>query len=157
MPRIEISTVIRNTPEVVFDLARSVDLHKRSTAKSNESAIAGKTEGLMELGDWVTWRAKHFGIYQNLTSKITAFHKPNYFCDEMVSGTFKSFKHEHFFTECEEETLMVDVFDYQSPFSFFGKLADVLFLEKYMERFLKERNEVIREFAESERWREVLG
>ncbi len=88
MPRIEIEIVINAKIVTVFDLARSIDLHKISTEKTNEIAIAGKTSGLIGANESVTWRAKHFGIYQNLTSKITEFDRPNYFADEMVKGAF---------------------------------------------------------------------
>jgi len=72
MPRIELSTGIRSSIEICFDLSRSVDLHKLSTAKTNEEAVAGKTSGLMNLNETVSWRATHFFIRQELTTKITA-------------------------------------------------------------------------------------
>jgi ligand-binding SRPBCC domain-containing protein len=148
MPTIHISTNIHAPIELVFDLARSIDLHQISTEKTQEKAIAGKTSGLIELHETVTWRAKHFGIYQTLTTKITAFDKPNYFVDEMVQGAFKNFVHTHKFEEVPEGTIMTDVFDYQSPLGIIGKMADVLFLKNYMTRFLMKRNEVIKVYAE---------
>ena len=157
MPIIRIETYIRAARLVAFDLSRSIDLHTLSTTQTNEEAIAGVTSGLIGLGDSVTWRAKHFGIYQNLTSKITAFDSPSYFVDEMVKGAFKRFKHEHIFEEQDGGTLMVDVFDYKSPLGFLGRIAEALFLEKYMTRLLTKRNEMIKEFAESEKWKEVPG
>ncbi|WP_245856885.1 SRPBCC family protein [Mucilaginibacter auburnensis] len=54
-----------------FDFARSIDLHIESTKQTGEKAIAGKTSGLIGLGETVTWRAQHFGVWQNLTTKIT--------------------------------------------------------------------------------------
>lgn len=71
MPRIELRTKIKADKQIVFDLSRSIDLHKTSTEQTNETAISGKTSGLIELNETVTWRAKHFGFYQNLTSNIT--------------------------------------------------------------------------------------
>jgi len=156
MPNIELQTEIKADTEIVFDLSRSIDLHKISTEQTSEKAIAGKTSGLISMSESVTWRAKHFGIYQNLTSKITNFNRPNYFTDEMQKGIFKSFKHEHIFTELNGLTQMTDIFNYKSPFGFLGKLADKLFLKKYMTELLVERNKVIKEFAESEKWKEVL-
>lgn len=156
MPKIHLQTFIKAKKEIVFDLSRSVDLHLLSTAKTNEKAIAGKTSGLMDLNDTVTWRAKHLGFYQNLTTKITAFEKPNYFADEMVKGAFKSFKHEHFFEDLNNGTLMRDIFDYKSPFAVLGKIVDQLFLETYMKTFLIERNEMIKESAESNKWKKIL-
>ena len=157
MPIIRIETYINANRRIAFDLSRSIDLHTLSTAHTNEEAIAGVITGLISLGDSVTWRAKHFGIYQNLTSKITAFNAPSYFVDEMVKGAFKRFKHEHIFEERDGGTLMIDVFDYDSPLGILGKIADALFLEKYMTRLLTKRNDMIKEFAESEKWKGVPG
>ena len=156
MPKIELRTEIRADRNIVFDLSRSIDLHKISTKKTNEQAIAGKTSGLIGINESVTWKAKHFGIYQNLTSKITEFEKPKFFIDEMIKGAFKEFKHEHRFEELNGGTLMTDFFDYKSPYGILGMLADKLFLKKYMTELLTERNLVIKEFAESEKWKELI-
>lgn len=156
MPRIELQTKIKASKEIVFDLSRSIDLHKISTEQTNEEAIAGKTSGLIELGESVTWRAKHFGFYQILTSKITKFERADLFVDEMVKGAFKAFKHEHHFIDTNGETLMIDYFDYESPFGFLGKLADKLFLLKYMTDLLTERNRIVKDFAESDKWKQLL-
>ncbi|MEM8510347.1 MAG: SRPBCC family protein [Bacteroidota bacterium] len=157
MPRIELRTYINAKQQVVFDLSRSVTLHKISTAHTNETAIAGRTEGLMELNESVTRRARHFGMYQTLTSKITAFDPPIFFVDEMIEGTFKSFRHEHHFTTAEDRTLMTDYFDYTSPWGILGKLADFLFLKRYMRGLLEKRNESIKEFAEFGKWKSITG
>lgn len=149
MPIITLKTEVHANCASVFDLSRRIDIHIQSTKHSNEKAIAGKTSGLMEMGDWVTWRAKHFGVYQNLTSEITAFTYPTYFMDEQKKGIFKSFKHEHFFEETKYGTLMTDVFNYASPLGFIGKIADSIFLKNYMKRFLEIRNKLIKQVAES--------
>ena len=156
MPTIKIQMRINAPKQIVFDLSRSIDLHKISTQHTQEEAIAGVTSGLIKKGESVTWRARHFGIYQKLTSKITEFEPYDYFVDEMVSGAFRGFKHEHIFEEQEGQTLMTDVFDYKSPLGILGKIADTMFLESYMRRLLEKRNETIKEFAESDRWKEVL-
>ena len=148
MPKIELHTEIDAPIERVFDLARSIDLHMLSTSHTNEKAIAGKTSGLIGLGEWVTWRAKHLGFYQSITSKITAFQAPNYFSDEMVSGIFKSFKHEHLFKENNGITIMTDVFDYVAPYGILGNLADVIFLKRYMTSFLMKKNSKLKEVVE---------
>lgn len=156
MPKIKLKTEIKADISIVFDLARSIDLHKISTKHTNEKAVAGVTTGLIEINQSVTWRAKHFGVYQSLTSKITEYDRPKYFVDEMIKGAFAEFKHEHLFTELTDGTLMTDIFYYKSPFGFFGKLADKLFLKKYMTNLLAKRNQVVKEFAESDEWRKVL-
>ncbi|MAP54954.1 SRPBCC family protein [Altibacter sp.] len=156
MPKITLRTEIKATKEIVFDLSRSVDFHTLSTAHTNETAIAGKTTGLIGLNESVTWRAKHLGIYQNLTSKITAYDRPNYFVDEMQKGAFKEFRHEHHFETVKGGTLMTDFFEYTSPFGMVGKIVDRLFLTKYITKLLEKRNDSIKAFAESDKWKEIL-
>ncbi len=98
----------------------------------NERALAGATAGLIQFGEWVTWEVTHFGVKQQLTSKITEYESPNYFVDEMVSGAFKSFKHEHVFREIKGKTVMTDKFHFQSPFGVLGKLVNFLFLNSIL-------------------------
>ena len=71
MPLIVLETIIHADKRTCFDLSRNIDFHKDSLKHSNEKAIAGKTSGLIGLGESVTWEATHFGIRQHLTSKIT--------------------------------------------------------------------------------------
>jgi ligand-binding SRPBCC domain-containing protein len=149
MPRLEIKTHIKADVKTCFDLSRNIDFHKASMAHSNEKAIAGKTSGLIKLGEWVTWEAKHFGIKQQLTSKIIEFESNHRFVDEQVKGAFKSFRHEHLFiSEVNGETLMIDVFEFESPFGVFGKLANALFLNRYMTNLLTTRNTFLKQKAE---------
>ena len=51
---------------------------------------------------------------------------------------------------------MIDYFEYKSPLGFLGNLADSLFLERYMKKLLEKRNQTIKEFAESDKWKQVL-
>src|SRR5690554_5662574 len=106
MPKIELITEINSTLEICFDLSRSIDLHKISTAQTNEQAIAGRTSGLINLNETVTWQATHFGVKQKLSSKITALERPNYFTDEQVKGIFKSIVHEHKFEKVGNMVIM---------------------------------------------------
>ncbi|UAB80828.1 SRPBCC family protein [Marixanthomonas sp. SCSIO 43207] len=156
MPKIVLETKIDANIKIVFDLSRSIDLHKISTEHTKEEAVAGKISGLIGLGESVTWRAKHFGIYQKLTSKITEFKSPVYFADEMVSGAFKSFKHEHYFKNVNNKTVVTDIFYYKTPLGVIGKLANILFLRKYMINLLTKRNYIIKEFAESQKWKKII-
>lgn len=157
MPKIELITEINATIEICFDLSRSIDLHKISTAKTQEQAIAGRTKGLINLNETVTWQAIHLGITQKLTSKITAFDRPNYFVDEQIKGIFKSLIHEHKFEKVGNKVIMQDVFEFHAPFGFLGKLFNKLILTNYLKKFLSDRNQVIKEYAETEKWKEVLN
>jgi len=157
MPKIELKTDIKSTIEICFDLARSIDLHKISTQKTKEQAIQGKTSGLISLNETVTWEANHFGIKQKLTSKITAFTAPNYFVDEQLTGVFKSIRHEHKFEQKSEIVIMSDIFKFESPFGFLGQIFNKLILTNYLRKLLIDRNNVIKEYAETDKWKLVLN
>ncbi|HEX7518598.1 MAG TPA: SRPBCC family protein [Chthoniobacterales bacterium] len=156
MPVIELTTEVRAPIERTFDLSRSVELHMASTAHTGERAVAGVTSGLMALGQEVTWRARHFFIWQHLTSRITAFERPFHFRDSLVRGAFRRFDHDHFFAERGEITVMHDVFDFQSPLGILGHMADRLFLIEYMRRLLLTRHALIKTVAETEQWRRYI-
>ena len=70
-------------------------MHVRSAGGTREAAIAGTMSGLLDLGDQVTWRGKHFGVWQTLTSKITVFDRPRHFRDSQVDGAFARLDHDH--------------------------------------------------------------
>lgn len=156
MPKIELETFINSEIEICFDLARSIDLHTISTSKTNEKAIDGRTNGLIELNEFVTWEATHFGVRQKLTSKITAFEKPFHFRDEQQKGIFKSIQHDHYFEPKKDSTLMKDVFVYEAPFGWIGRIAEQLILTNYLKKFLMERNEVIKKYAETDLYKTLL-
>ena len=153
---IRLETFIDAPVERVFDLSRSVELHKLSTKGTHEEAVDGKTTGLVELADFITWRAKHLGIYQKLTVKIIAMDRPRSFVDTMLKGAFAHMKHTHLFEASAMGTLMTDVFEYKSPLGMLGRMADNLFLKAYMTKLLTNRNQEIKAVAESDRWRELL-
>jgi len=156
MPVIELSTVISAPRERVFDLARSIDAHQDSTEGTSERAIAGVTTGLIGLNDEVTWEARHLGLRQRLTVRVTEFNRPQHFQDIMVAGAFKSMKHDHLFLEHAMGTQMNDRFEFQSPMGILGKIVDQLFLRAYMERFLVHRNGILKKLAESKEWSRYL-
>lgn len=156
MPLIELHTSINAPIEVCFDLARSIDLHKVSTQQTQEEAIAGVTTGLIGLGETVTWRAKHFGVWQRLTTRITAYEYPVFFADEMTQGSFAAFRHEHHFSPGKGLTEIIDYFDFRSPLGILGDLANRLILTNYMKNLLERRNLVIKRVAESGEWQNLL-
>jgi ligand-binding SRPBCC domain-containing protein len=149
VPSIRIETAIAASPERCFDLARDVGAHIRSTAGTQEQAIAGVTVGLLGPGDEVTWEARHLGVRQRLTVRITGFDRPRMFQDDMVQGAFASMRHVHEFHPREGGTTMVDTFTFASPLGPIGVVVDRLFLASYLRRFLLSRAAALRRMAES--------
>lgn len=148
LPVIKLTTIINAPVERVFDLSRSIELHVSSTAHTGETAVGGVTTGLIGMGQEVTWRARHFGMWQYLTSRITEFDRPAHFRDSQVQGIFRRLDHDHLFTQHGDKTTMQDVFDYEAPLGILGKLADQLFLINYMTQLLSVRNALIKTVAE---------
>lgn len=156
MPTIHLTTFIAAPVDVVFDLSRNVDLHKKSMSQYKEEAVAGTRFGLIEKEDTITWRAKHFFKTRLLRVKITSMKKPDHFIDEQVQGDFKIMKHEHYFKSCDNGTLLIDLFYFESPYGTLGKWFNSLILTRYMKRLLEQRNGVIKEYAESNKWKRLL-
>lgn len=148
MTTIKLSTIINAPIETCFDVSRDIKIHELSTQDTKERAIAGKTSGLCEENDEITWQAIHFGIKQRLTVKITKVNRPHFFEDTMLKGAFKSMRHEHHFRRVDDRTEMTDVFNYEVPFGFLGSWFDRLILKKYMTKFLTTRNQVIKDVSE---------
>lgn len=156
MPQVEVITRINAPQARCFYLALSVDLHAVSAQQTQEQIVGGVRSGLLHLGDEVTFRARHFGVWQTLTSKITAYEAPTYFCDEMQRGAFKAMRHAHYFKLDGSDTIMRDVFEFTSPLGFLGKLADALVLSSYLRHFLEQRGAVVKHYAETNAWQTVL-
>lgn len=156
MPTIHLTTFVAAPADRVFDLARSIDLHRKSMAHTEEQAIAGTTAGLIGPDETVTWKAKHLMKTRILKSKITAMSRPVFFSDEMVDGDFKSLRHEHHFKRIDNGTLLIDLFHFETPYGGLGKIINDLFLTRYLKKLLEIRNQVIKEYAESEKWKFIL-
>ena len=121
-------------------------------------AAGGVTSGLIGLGEQVTWRARHFHVWQNLTSETTALQAPAYFQVTMIRGIFRFMQADHWFrTLPSGATEMKDSFRVAAPLPLLGPLAEALFLRRYMLSLLRERNAVIKQVAESGEWRKYLG
>ena len=161
MPLITLTTRIKAPVGRVFDLARSIDLHLKSaeagTDRAIQRAVAGRTEGLLEEDEEITWVGSHFGIQHSLTLRLTEMERPNRFTDEMVDGAFSRMSHLHRFeVNPAGETIMTDEFDYKSRGGPLGWIIENSFLTAHLRRFFAERNKVIKKVAESEGWREYL-
>ncbi|SHL88060.1 Ligand-binding SRPBCC domain-containing protein [Chitinophaga jiangningensis] len=156
MPTIHLTTVIHAPRERVFDLSRSIGLHKKSMERTKEEPIKGKTSGLISLGEWVTWQAKHLGKLRQLTTKITAMDKNVHFTDEMEEGDFTFMKHDHYYKEIGNGTVMIDLMEFGTPYGWLGRMVERFYLVNYMTKLLCLRNDTIKEYAESDKWRVIL-
>lgn len=148
MTKLYFETVINSEKEIVFDLSRNIDLHQSSMKHTEEKVISGKTSGLIELGETVTFKGKHFGFYFIHQSKITKMTLYKSFTDKMITGSFKSFVHHHRFINKYNYTLMVDEIIYRTPCGILGKIFNTLFLKKHLRHLIEKRNSIIKSKAE---------
>ncbi len=155
--------VIDAPVERCFDLARCVEVHLLDNSHFGEPTIVmsdqpqHQTSGLLSLGHKVTWRARHLGVRQTLTTCITGFNPPVYFQDTMLRGAFDSMQHDHFFRPLAgNRTEMTDELRVAAPLSALGRIAEVLILRSYMRMLLVERSLVVKRAAESGEWQRYL-
>jgi ligand-binding SRPBCC domain-containing protein len=125
--------------QALFDLSLDIDAHISSMSQSAERAVGGVMTGQIGLGETVTWRARHFGVWWTMTSQITDLDRPTRFIDQQVRGPFKMFVHEHRFEQLTTGSRMIDTITVASPI--FGSLAERLVLVPYLRRLIVKRNE----------------
>ena len=157
MCTIHLTTFIAAPIERVFDLSRSISLHKISSAHTNKEAIGGITSGLINKNETVTWRAKHLFKIRYFTTRISEMQSPNFFIDEMQKGDFKSLKHEHHFKKIENGTIMIDILNFESPYGIIGKWFNKIYLKNLLQKFIVQRNIVIKDYAETGKWKALLN
>ena len=147
--QIVIRTSIAASPARCFDLARDVAVHCQTAAFTGERVVPpGRTAGLLEPGDEVTFDARHFGLRWRLTARIVEFDRPLRFVDESLRGPFQSLRHTHEFHDHDGRTEMVDMLEWTLPFGVLGKLADTLFLRRHLLWFMTTKQRALKALAE---------
>jgi len=156
MNKIEFNTHIKAPVERCFDLTRSIDFHKLSIHPVKEESVAGCTSGLIGPNQHALMQSKLWGIRFSTELKITKFNPPFFLSYEIADSNFHSAAHDYYFYDISEETVMVNHFYYKPKWGFIGELINILFLEKYITRIISKRNDLLREYAETEKWRKIL-
>lgn len=87
---------------------------------------------------------------------MTKFDRPNHFQDAMLEGAFHHMKHDHTFQESSSGTIMIDRFEFASPFGILGKIVDRFVLKNYLKKFILKRNAILKQTAESDAWKKYI-
>jgi ligand-binding SRPBCC domain-containing protein len=77
--------------------------------------------------------------------------------DELEEGDFEMMKHEHYFKSIQNGTIMIDQFHFETKYGIIGKMINNFYLEKYMTQLLKQRNNMIKDAAEGNLWKQYLN
>lgn len=149
MSQITLSIEINAPLQVVFDLARDAAFHVETARRSGERIVAGRKNGLFELGDCVTFEGRHLGVRQRLSARIVEMDAPHFFADGMTRGVFASLRHEHRFeTLPNGQTRMTDIVTWRSPLGVLGVVADAWAVKRHLREFLASRGAQIKLKAE---------
>jgi hypothetical protein len=65
-------------------------------------------------------------------------------------------QHTHKFDKIDSGTRMTDIFEFISPLGFLGRLADIMFLKRYMTTFPASKNQGLESVAEGDKWKDLL-
>jgi ligand-binding SRPBCC domain-containing protein len=156
MEKIEFSTNIKAPIHRCFDLARSIDFRKISFGDLNEKSVAGCTAGLIGAQQHVLIQSTLGGFRMSTNLKVEKFNPPFFFSYEIVESAFHSIVHDYYFYDISEETVMINHLYYRTRWGLAGNLLNLLFLNSYLKRLVTKRNDLLREYAESDKWKEIL-
>lgn len=157
MPTIHLTTFIAAPIDRVFDLHRSIFVHKQSMIQFNETVASGITTGLLNAGEVVTWKSKHLYKTRYFKLKVLDMNFPTSYTEVQVKGDFKSLKHEHFFKPVRNGTLVIDLFHFDMKYGQAGLLFNKFYLTNYIRNVLEHRNKFIKDYAESKKWESLLN
>ena len=157
MTNIHVTTFILAPAERVFDLCRNTTVYKAVLKGRKEGFSSGAGSSLIASGETITFNAKHLGKTRIMTARLIEMERPMKFAEEQVKGDLKSFRLESHFKQVENGTILINILTFEGPRDFLGSLIGRFFLKSYLEKFLLKRNEVIKQYAETEKWKAVLN
>jgi ligand-binding SRPBCC domain-containing protein len=151
------STHIAAPLERVFLLSCSLKIVERELGmRAVASKDSTRTEGLVTGGDRIRWEGWQLGFWNYHVSLISAYRPNEFFQDKMIAGRFKSFQHDHEFTEIAGQVLLKDTIRFSLPWGFAGRLVAKKILVPHIAGLMRRRFALLKRIAESEEWREYL-
>jgi ligand-binding SRPBCC domain-containing protein len=136
-----------------FLLSTSIELVARTLGMQ---PVRGKTSGLIVDRDRLEWRGWKFGLPQRHETLITAYSAPTHFQDTMASGRFRTFHHDHHFTQQNGDTLLQDEVVFTLPFGPAGWLVGRAIMVPHIRGLVRRRFALLKQIAESDEWRRYL-
>jgi ligand-binding SRPBCC domain-containing protein len=151
VPEIVQRTMVRAPLAEVFEMSLDLDVERVAGKRFRVRAVegAGRTSGRIALDEKVQWRMRLMGFRITHTSHIVELDRPRRFVDEMSSGAFAEFRHEHSYEpEGPQMTIMTDRMAWRSPYGVLGRIADLVFVRRTLRQLLADRNsEIVRRFS----------
>jgi ligand-binding SRPBCC domain-containing protein len=129
-----------------------MELGMRPVAKGG----ATRTAGLVVGGDRIRWEGWQLGMPQVHVSLISEYEPYRFFQDTMIAGRFKSFRHDHEFTEIGGQVLLKDTIRFSMPLGVAGRLVGKYLMIPHIRGLMARRFQLLQRIAESEEWRNYL-
>jgi ligand-binding SRPBCC domain-containing protein len=145
-----IETKMLASPKAVFDASRDIGLHLENGKAHGERVVEGRTSGLMQKGETVTWEAKHLGIKQTMTVQMEEAIDPTLIITRMLRGPFAYFVHYHRIIPFENGTLLVDEVSAAAPLGILGYLVEQGILKKHLYALIVSRNKDLKSYVEGQ-------
>jgi ligand-binding SRPBCC domain-containing protein len=119
--------------------------------------VRGKTSGLVVGGDTVRWQGWQMGMPQYHESLIEAFDPPVFFRDRMIAGRFRTFEHDHRFTDHGNGmVLLVDELRFTMPLGWLGEMVGRWIMVPHIRGLMGRRFKLLKHIAEGDEWRRYL-
>ena len=159
MPRIHLTSCIHAPVERVFDLSRSTSVHKAVLRTYRNGRLDGATDGIIGLQDKLTFSLTFMGRQRVVVTRIEEITPPTEMTSSLVKGrgSFDSLRHEQHFKSISNGTLLIDLLDYEVAYGGLGRILDKLLIKKFLKKYLEQKNGVIKQYAESDKWKVALA
>jgi ligand-binding SRPBCC domain-containing protein len=149
-------SILINAPiDRCFQLSTSIAIVQKELGMT---PVAGRTSGHVTAGDTVRWEGMQLGFPNYHVSLIVphTFDPPRFFQDRMIAGRFRSFEHDHRFSQTANATLLQDALRFTMPFGPLGWIVGRLILVPHIRKLMHRRFHLLKRIAESEEWRRYI-
>ena len=147
------SIVIHAPIERCFRLSASIEVVALTLGMR---PVEGKRSGMILAGDQLLWRGWKFGLPQMHETLITGFDEPRFFQDTMGRGRFRTFQHDHHFSEVQGGTLLEDELRFSMPLGWAGRMVGRVVMVPHIRGLLRRRFGLLKGLAEGDGWREYV-
>lgn len=150
MPRFVKKSLIHAPAERVFAFHQLPDALERLSPPSDRIVVLEPPSSL-EVGTRVVLRAKIGPFSQTIVAIHRAYEPGSMFADEMVSGPFARWYHEHCVEpESDDSAWLIDHVDYALPLGFLGELFGGFFARRKLRTLFDYRHGVTRAWCETQ-------
>jgi hypothetical protein len=139
-----------------FDLTRSIEAHRDSSALIGGRPVGGKVAGLSGPGDETTWSARFLGLRFRVRTKIVAMNPPTSFREVRAGGLVRTFEHDYRFEPVGSRTRIVDRFRIALPLGIAGDLLLRTLLRPRLVEAQRRRTAWLKQTCEGDGWRDYL-